>query len=164
MSTRTHHARMARRGFSLIEAVVIIVVLAIAVPATVTMMTAAGNRQADAVQITRATTLATLVMENVLADAASKSAGLGFAGFANANAYLNTAPTGLRNRISGVTAAYAAAGLTYDVTIGPLTNGSGVTTGVAAADIFRTVTVTVSFQAADGTAIQYAVSARVTTL
>jgi hypothetical protein len=131
---------------------VIVVILAIALPVTLTTLDEANQRRVDSVNTTRATALATCVMEHVLADVASKNASLGFGALANSNAYLNTAGTGLVPRLSAFTAPYGAMGFSYSVTIGPLVSKSGAATGVPANDVFRRVTVSVTFAGADGTA------------
>lgn len=136
-----------RRGFTLIEAVIVIVALAIMVPPSIAWLNRAGHDRVDAVNATRATFLATSVLEQVLADAASTGAGLGFAAFADAPAYLDTPATGLRDRLAPVTAPYAAMGMSYSVAIGPLVTQAGAVSGDAAQDVFRVVTVTVNFPA-----------------
>lgn len=130
----------------------IVIVLAVALPVTLVSLDEANQRRVDSVNATRATALATCVMEHVLADVASKNASLGFGALANSNAYLNTAGTGLVPRLTAFTSAYTAIGLGYSVTIGPLVDKSGVASGVPANDVFRRVTVGVTFTAADGTA------------
>src|SRR5262245_62627691 len=70
-------ARVPRgHAFTLIEAVVIVVILAIAVPVTLVTLDEANQRRADSVNATRATALATCVMEHMLADVASRNASL----------------------------------------------------------------------------------------
>jgi type II secretory pathway pseudopilin PulG len=151
-----------RGGFTLIEAVVIVVVCAIALPATLTWLEEANQRRADSVNTTRATALATCVMEHVLADVASKSGGLGFGALANSNSYLNTAGTGLVARMSTITSLYSGMGINYAVTIGTLVDKTGVTTGNSTNDIFRVVTVAVTFAGADGTSRTVSIQSMVT--
>lgn len=153
-----------RRAFTLIEAVVIVVVLAIAIPTTLTFLNDANQRRVDSVNTTRATALATCVMEHVLADVSSKASGLGFSALSNSNAYLNTAGTGLVARLSTFTNLYSGMGMTYTVTIGPLADKTGVATGVVTEDVFRVVTVAVSFTGADGTARTLNIKSMVTSL
>ena len=111
---------------------------------------------------TRATALATCVMEHVLADVASKSPGLGFGALSNSNAYLNTAVTGLVPRLAAFTSPYTAMGFSYSVTIGPLVDKTGVASGVSAFDVYRTVIVGVTFPGADGTSLTVNVESMVT--
>jgi type II secretory pathway pseudopilin PulG len=139
-----------RRAFSLIEAIAAIVVLSIAVPSTMAVLVDSSRANADAVNTTRASALASLVLEQVLADASSESPALGFAAFADANAYLTTATTGLNDRIAASVAPYQAVGMTYLVTIGDLADNTGAVTGNPALDLFRLVTVTVTFPTSRG--------------
>ncbi len=143
-----HH----RRGFSLIEAVVVIMVLAISVPPSLQLLDSAASTRADAINATRATLLGASVLEHVLADVHSTDPGLGFTALSDADAYLNTGGSGLVARISGVTGGYASLGLDYSVTIGPLAQADGVVSGDPDFDVYRRITVTVTYpSAADGT-------------
>jgi type II secretory pathway pseudopilin PulG len=162
MSSTGRRAR--RRGFTLIEAVVIVVVCAIALPTTLTWLDDANQRRVDSVNATRATALGTCVMEHVLADVASRNASLGFAALANSNTYLNTASTGLVARLSSITSVYTAMGMSYSVTIGALVDKTGATTGSAGSDVYRVVTVTVTFAGADGTSRTVNLQSMVTSL
>jgi hypothetical protein len=141
-----------RRAFTLIETVVIVLVCAIALPATLHWLDEANQRRVDAINSTRATSLGTCVMEHILADVSSKSPSLGFGALANPNTYLNTAGTGLVARLSAITSLYSGMGMSYTVNIGALVDGTGTATGNPATDIYRIVTVDVSFTGADGTA------------
>lgn len=156
--------KACRRAFSLIECVVVIVALAIAVPPALAWMDSSVSSRADSVNTARATAMATAIMENVLADAASTSAGLGFAAFASPTTYVDTATTGLRARINGVTDVYAKLGFTWTLDVGALVNSAGVTSGDSAADIFRVVTVNVSFPSASGGRLTLKISSMVTAL
>lgn len=138
----------SRRGVSLLEAVAVVVILAVAVPPTIMWLDESTSHRADAMNTTRAGMFATIVMENILADSASTASDLGFAAFANSNQYLNTATTGLRDRISPSTSFYEAMGMTYAVTIGVLVGPNGTTTGSTSTDIFRIITVSVTFNSA----------------
>jgi type II secretory pathway pseudopilin PulG len=154
-----------RRGaFTLIESVVIVVVLAISLPATLTWLDQANMRRVDAVNSTRATAMATSVMEHVLADVASKNASLGFGALANSATYLNTPVTGLTARLSTFASLYTSMGFSYAVNIGALVDKTGTTTGNGAQDIFRVITVTVSFTGADGTGRTLSIQSMVTSL
>jgi len=144
MTMRPSHPR---RAFTLIEAVVVIVALALIVPPSVAWLNRAGHDRVDAVNATRASFLAGAVMEHVLADACSPAAGLGFAALADAPAYLNTSGTGLTARLAPITGPYASIGFSHAVTIGPLVAQAGTATGDPALDAFRVVTVTVTFPA-----------------
>lgn len=135
------------RAFTLIEAAIVIVALALIVPPAVSWMKRAGEDRVDAVNATRASFLASAVLEQVLADAASPASGLGMSALANPSAYLTTAGTGLYPRTAGLASTYTAIGFTYAVTIGPLVDQSGAVNANASLNVFRVVTVTVTFPA-----------------
>ena len=141
-----------RRAFTLIEAVVVIVALALIVPPSVAWMNRAGQDRVDAVNATRASFLASAVLEQVMADVTSPATGLGFGALASSATYLNTANTGLYARLTGLTSSYASAGLSYTVTIGSLVDQTGAVNGTPALNTFRVVTVTVTFPASHASA------------
>lgn len=149
-----------RRGFTLIEVVIVIVVLALAIPPTVFWLDQAAGRRADAAQVALSNTLATAVLENVMADCASTSTGLGFDALANAS-YL-TGPTGLPTRMAATLAPYSARGITVSVTIGALSDKDGVVSGTATDNVFRRVTVTPTFTDSLGNVVTIPVTTVVT--
>jgi type II secretory pathway pseudopilin PulG len=153
-----------KRAFTLIEAVVVIVALAVAVPPTLTWMDENVRQRADAVAIGRATVLATTVMENILADTASATAGLGINALASTAVWLDTPVTGLRARIAPVTSTYTAAGYSYDIQVGALVDSTGVVNATPAMNIYRIVTVVVTFPTATGASQSLRVSSMVTQL
>lgn len=63
-------------GFTLLEVVAAIVVLAIVIPPTVTMLASAANARSDAVSLARGAALADAVLEHIIADVASDDASL----------------------------------------------------------------------------------------
>lgn len=140
----------------------IVLVLAITLPTTLIWLGEANRRRVDSVSATRATALATCVMEHVLADVASRNASLGFGALANSNAYLNTGGTGLVARLSSFVSTYTALGFSYAVTIGPLVDKTGVTSGNSAFDVYRVVSVGVTFPGADGTPLTVNMQSMVT--
>jgi type II secretory pathway pseudopilin PulG len=157
--------RTQRGGFSLLEAVVVVLALALSVPATVAWLGESAARRADAVNALRASALATTVMETVMADAASDAPGLGFAAFENTAAYLDTARTGLRARIAPLTRAYTDLGFSYEVTFSALVDATGNVNTNPAMNLFRRVTVTVSYSSAQSsTPIRLSVEALVADL
>lgn len=158
---RSH--RFSRRAFTLIEAVVVIVVLAVSLPPTIMWLDASTSRQADAASATRATFLATAVLESIKADVASTTPGLGFAALANQAAYLDTPSTGLRARLTPMVQPMLDMGLEYDVTIGALVNETGVVDASPANNLFRIVTVTVTAPSASGPQLNIDVSCVVAT-
>ncbi|MCW5777682.1 MAG: hypothetical protein KIS87_14695 [Phycisphaeraceae bacterium] len=147
----TQHGRsIIRRGTSLIEVVVVVVVLGIAVPPSVVVVQEAMLVRTDAVQITRATALAQSLVEHVLADAYSDAPGLGYSALADTNAWLNTPSTGLRARAADTTSLYENLGFSYTIDVTPPHAASGAATGDPGLDLFRTVTVTVTWTRATG--------------
>lgn len=164
MKKRRSARKIGWRGFTLIEAVVVIVALAVAVPPTLTWMDENVRQRADAVAVTRATALATAVMENVLADVASDSPGLGMAALATPTSWLDAPSSGLRARLSGLTADYTAAGYSYDVQVGALVDSSGAVNASPAENVFRIVTVVVNFPSAMGAGRELRIASMVTEL
>lgn len=124
----------------------IVVVVALAVPPALESLRGVSAAQADAVSTARATALASAVLEHVVADVSSTAPGLGFAALESPGTYVD----GLRARLADVTGAYEDAGLTFDVSIGGLVSWTGASSGEADQDVFRAVTVDVSFPAARG--------------
>lgn len=138
------------RGFSLLEVVAVIVALAFAVPTTLSWFNQSATSQIDAVNISRAATLASAVMENAIADAASTQPGQGFAAFSNQTTYLDAPTVGLRARLAGITSSYQSLGFTWDLTIGSLTDYQGNATSDTRLGVFRLITVNVTFPSARG--------------
>lgn len=152
----------SRQGFSLLEVVAVIVALAFAVPTTLLWFNDSATSQIDAVNINRASTLGSAVMEHVIADVASTASGQGFTALANRTAYLDTAGTGLRARLASTTAPYTSLGFSWDVTIGSLTDYRGTVTGNTRLDVFRLSTVTVTFPSARGGTLSLPIHYRAT--
>ena len=141
-------------GFTLIEVVIAVIVLAIAVPPTLNLMDSASAGRVDAVNTTRATYLTTVVLETILADMTSNDPLLGFEALTDANAYLTTNTTGLYDRISPMTQAYTDVGLKYSVTIGELVGSDGQVSQNTSENVFRTITVRVGFTSASTASYQ----------
>jgi len=161
---RTNGQPSSGRGFTLIEVVTMVLVLAIAVPPTLEIMMSSSASRANLINTSRATMLASNVLEGVLADVASDDDDLGFDALADASAYLSTPTTGLYSRMSSVTDLYDSLGLTYVVTISGLIGPEGSVSGIESENIFRTVTVRVSYPSADGAAYILPVSLMVSSL
>ena len=140
--------RISRRAFTLIEVVAIVIILALAVPPSLMFMDQSTSRRADAINAMRATTLATLVMESILADVASTNASLGYAALASSSTYLDTPTTGLKARISTLQSTYADMGMSYSVTIGSEVNAAGIVSATLSDNVFRQITVTVTYPSA----------------
>jgi prepilin-type N-terminal cleavage/methylation domain-containing protein len=163
-NARFKPSRRARRAFSLLECVVVVILLAIAVPTTAMFLDQRAAQRADAVQALRASTLAQGVLEHVLADAASNAPGLGYDAFADAATYLNDPATGLHQRLAPMLDFYQQLGVSADVTISAPVSATGVATGVPASDLFRIVTVRVTATSATASPIDVSVSSLITDL
>lgn len=138
----------ARRGFSLVESVVVIIVVALLIPPSVSMLQSAQASRIDATNTVRASLLASAVMEQVLADVSSPSSSLGMAALAVPATYTDTATTGLKARLTAVTNAYQTNGLTWSLGVGSLVAASGTADADASKNIYRSVTVTVTWSPA----------------
>ena len=141
---------MIRRGFTLIEAVIAIVVLSLAVPSTMAMIRDATVARAENALTIRAQWIATAVSEQILADAASDDPSLGMSGFADSNAYLNNPGSGLYERLAHLDSDYARFGIEYEVEIRPLTAANGTPSADADENIYRQIEVRVTWQGATG--------------
>lgn len=151
------------RAFTLLEAVVVIVVLAVSLPPTIMWLDQSTSRQADAASATRATFLATAVLESIKADVSSTATGLGFSALSNQAAYVETPNTGLRARVDPIVRPMLDMGLSYSVSIGSLVNEAGVVDANPSRNAFRIVTVTATAPSVSGPAMNVEVACVVTT-
>ncbi len=156
------HAKGSRGGFTLLECVFVVVILALTVPVSVIFLEQRTSERHDALQYARATALAQGVLENVLADASSKDSSLGYAAFASSTTYLDASTTGLYARLDPMIALYGGMGIRCDVTIGPESAANGLVSGTASNNVFRTVTVTATFTNSMSEQAQVQLSAVVT--
>ena len=141
---------MTRRGFTLVEAIIAIVVLSLAVPATTAMIRDATVARSDGALTTRALWLGSAVSEQILADAASDDPSLGMAGFEDANAYLHARDTGLFDRLDGLMTEYGRYGIGFEVIIGPLTGAGGTPDADPELNVYRQFEVRVVWSGATG--------------
>jgi len=141
---------MRERGSTLIEVIVIVATLAIAAPPALIALRETAGQRADSVSVARATSLAAAVLEQIIADSASDEGGLGFSAFADETGYVESATTGLRDRLAWVSAPYEDAGMSYEVSFSGLVGPSGSATGNPTQDVFRRVTVTVTYPSVGG--------------
>jgi len=149
---------MSRRGFTLIEAIIAIVVLSLAVPATMAMIHDATVARTDSVLTTRAAWLAGTISEQILADATSTHADLGMGAFEDPSNYLHDPGTGLFARLSGAIELYESYGMSCEVDIGPAVSATFTPSGDAARNIYRQITVTVRWGRASGPPVTMPVS------
>lgn len=148
----------SRHAFSLIEVVIAVVILAIAVPPTLNLMDTAAAGRVDAINTTRATMLATCVLETILADLSSNEPSLGFDAFTDQSTYLNDPDTGLVTRLSPTVAPYIEAGFKYGVTIGSLVGSDGTVSANPDENLYRVITVRVGYPSASSTSYELPVS------
>jgi prepilin-type N-terminal cleavage/methylation domain-containing protein len=141
---------MNKRGFTLIEAVIAIVVLAIAVPATTAMIRDATVARADSAQTARALWLGNAICEQMLADAASDDPALGMEAFEEQYAYVNAPDTGLRDRLETLLSDYEPFGMDFALSIGPLVAVSGIASGDPERDVYRSVELRILWRSATG--------------
>ncbi|USN98754.1 MAG: type II secretion system protein [Phycisphaeraceae bacterium] len=147
-----------RRAFTLIETVLVITVIAIAVPLATRTMSDASADRADSVNALRAGTLAEALLEAVIADVQSDSPGLGMAALADASAYLDSPSTGFRDRVDATASYYTGLGFGYSLDIGPLVASSGEASGDEALDRFRLVTARITWPSARGGDLELSVA------
>ena len=152
------------RGFTLIEVVTMVLVLAIAVPPTLEILMSNSAARANVINTGRATMLASNILEGVLADVSSNDPSLGFDALADSNAYLSTPTTGFYDRMSIATISYTDLGLSYSVEISELVSTDGTVSMDSDDNIFRTITVVVEYPSADGLAYRLPVSLMVSSL
>ena len=162
-SVLTNHTR-SRSAFTLIEVVTMVLVLAIAVPPTLEILMSNAASRANVINTSRATMLASNVLEGIMADVASADASLGFEALADAPAYLSTPSTGFYARMQAPNQSYLDLGLGYTVEIGELVGSTGVVSATPSENIFRTITVTVAYPSADGPSYALPVSVMVSDL
>jgi type II secretory pathway pseudopilin PulG len=148
---------ISRRAFTLIEAITVVVIIALTVPPAVMFLDAASQRREDSVQAQRAATLAQGLMELVLADIASDNVALGFSALSDMPTY----QTAFTTRADTLTSLYTDMGFAYSIEATPLVSASGVATGNAQQDIFRIVTVVVTAPRANAAPIDVRFSALV---
>jgi type II secretory pathway pseudopilin PulG len=135
-------ARRAR-GTTLVELVAVIVVLSVTVPVTVAMLRGQSDRSTDSVLYARAGAYATAICEQIIADAASDSDIINFASLDDVASYVDAPTTGLRDRLSSVTAAYESQGFSFDLDVGELVSSDLTTSINDGENVFRVVTVRV---------------------
>ncbi len=127
------------RGFTLSELVVILVVLAISVPATLGLFQDVTLARRESVQARRAVLLAESMIETVLSDAYQPDAGLGMVAV-SAPGYGDS----LGDRMGGVLEFYEQLGYVASVSVSEPIAAHGAATG-GAEDVFRRVTVSVTW-------------------
>ena len=161
-NAKLHHG--LRRAFSLIEVVIAVIVLAIAVPPTLNLMDSAGAGRVDAINTTRATLMATSILETVMADVTSADEDLGFAAFEDTSTYLQHPVEGLYARLQSPLEPYTSVGLSYTVEISELLSQDGTVSTETDENIFRQITVRVTFVSASTASFEIPLSSIVSEL
>ena len=156
MKCRGVHSRLSgcRRGFSLIEAVLIVLMISIAVPPSIGMMTEASATRSDRVLLSTAMSYAQGLADQVMADV---SAG-GLDILADQNLYLDAPGTGFWARMSWVAAPYQTRNLTAAITISERVSWQGTVSVDPGENLFRKVTVTIGVPTSDGQLLDVPVS------
>ena len=133
--------RHRHRGFTLIEGVIAIVVLSLAVPVSVAMLSDAASIRAASVQRERAGMLARLIIEEIVADAASEHDSLGVAQLDAPSAYQRE----LATRIASLTLPYEEAGMSWEIEVGQPVSATGIASADASRNNYYPVTAIVEF-------------------
>ncbi len=144
----------ARSGFSLIEAVLIILMISVAIPPSIAMMTEASANQADRVLLATAMSYAQGISDQIMADVSANGLDI----LADANLYLDAGGTGLWARMGWVTEPYESRDLTSTVSISELVDYQGNVSADPAENLFRIVTVTIGIPTSDGKFLDVPVS------
>lgn len=142
------------RGFTLIEAVIIVVMLAIVVPTSTRMLMDASTERADRVLLQAGVTYASSLLEQIVADV---SAG-GLDVLADQEAYLEAPDTGLWARCSWISAPYKARGIQAQVSISDLVSRTGEVSLEPDENRFRLVEVSVGVPTASGEVLAVPIS------
>ncbi|RMH28536.1 MAG: hypothetical protein D6692_05090 [Planctomycetota bacterium] len=145
---------MISRAFTLIEAIICVTVLAIAVPPALETLDSVASDRADAVNTIRAAMFVELILESCLADCSSRDATLGFEALADEAAYIAV----LRSRIDSIAAPYLQVGMDYRVTVGERVDRTGIVNPDASKNIYRVLTVTVTYPSSSGNSFELPVA------
>lgn len=138
-----------RRAFSLMEAMAVVVLVAIAVPPMAAIAQSHAHAAGDAARRHTAVHLAAGVVEAILADVESTDPRLGFAGLARPD-YLESPVDGLRLRLGSMLDPAREMSIDFDVVFSdPFTN-TGDPAGATEPLAMRVVTVTSTWQAMSG--------------
>jgi type II secretory pathway pseudopilin PulG len=135
-----------RRGFSLIEAVLIVLMISIALPPSIAMMTEASASQADRVLLATAMSYAQGLTDQITADVSVNGLDI----LTDENLYLDAPGTGFWARVSWVSSPYESRNLAASIAISELVDYQGVVSAIPGENLFRIVTVTIDVPTADG--------------
>lgn len=127
-----------RRAFTLTEAIVIVVVLAIAVPPTISTLRDASLAGVNHRRTVEAETFARAILETILADVYADTSSINFDDIASASY-----ESDLSARLEGLDQFYAARGFAFDLTVSARVGHDGQP-AAPGSDLYRYVTVSVS--------------------
>ena len=139
------------RGFTLIEAIIAIVILATAVPINVIVLRDNLVVRGESIRAHQSYWLAVSITEQILADRAHGHPLLAGDPAETFGDYLDDPADGLLARQAEHIALAAELGISLDITLGPLRSLDDSTTGDASLDIYWTIEIGVSWPRADGT-------------
>lgn len=139
------HQTTPHRGFSIIELIAVILVLAIMVPTTLSMVADASRTRLSTARATTAATFAASIAEHIIADTHSNDPTIAFPALADSDTYLNAPDTGLNHRLAWLIEHHANLGYTHTITIGPLISADTTITNDPALDIYRRITVAITW-------------------
>jgi len=140
----------SRRAVTLIEAVIVVVVLALAVPPMLSVTADAVDARTESVRLAQATTLAQGVAEHILADVHASGGAFGIGALTDTASYLEHPTRGLRARLSWLTESYEPHGISWNLEVGEPVDARGIPSGDASSDRYRHVRVVVSFSGSRG--------------
>jgi prepilin-type N-terminal cleavage/methylation domain-containing protein len=130
-------SRPLRHGVTLVELIVAMVIVGIAVPPILAMVSTALERQHESLERTRATLLAEALIETVLADS--------YVGAESIDVESADYPQGVADRLGSLAAFYAELGYEWDLRVrGPL--DASLTETDTGSDLFYEVTATVRYR------------------
>lgn len=139
----------ARRAFSLIETIVVVLVIALAIPGLLSSVQTTSVDAIDAQRRVAAAWLASSILESVQADAASAHASRGFEAI-NDSTYLTDPTDGLYTRLGPLVAPLENLGLSYTVSIDAPIDLDGGAAAPSDQGAMRQISVIVSFSDRSG--------------
>ena len=145
MARRNPNRIRCHAGFSLVELIAVIAVLAVMVPTALSMLESAARERTGASKALVATSFAASVGEHIIADMHAGDPGIGFEALGDADAYTNDPDTGLRTRLVWLIGHHEALGYELELEVGPLMSAGGTPTGDPEFDLFRRITIVISW-------------------
>jgi len=132
------------RGFSIIELIAVIIVLAIMVPTTLSMVADASRARHSTARATTATTFAASIAEHIIADTHTDDPDIGFHALEDPSTYLTAPETGLNHRLAWLIEHHATLGYALNIDIGPLISADD-TTSDPTRDIYRRIAINITW-------------------